>query len=156
MKKYLIDTFKYNSRSNIDLLKAIAQLPQKDEAIKLFSHLVAAQDKWFNRIEKKVEDSSLNWFGPLFIESELSEKWLASVNKWITYLENTDESDLEKYIVFSRATDGKKLKVKLKDLMLQLNYHSIHHRAQINTVISRQGIKPPLTDYIFSVIEEEE
>ncbi len=44
--------------------------------------------------------------------------------------------------------------VTLMDLALQLNYHNIHHRAQINTLISKQGIKPPATDYIFTKLQE--
>ncbi|MGZ3921946.1 MAG: DinB family protein [Bacteroidia bacterium] len=35
-----------------------------------------------------------------------------------------------------------------------MNYHSIHHRAQVNTLMSKQGIKPPATDYIFTVLQE--
>jgi uncharacterized damage-inducible protein DinB len=46
------------------------------------------------------------------------------------------------------------MQLKIKDLMLQLNYHCIHHRAQVNTLISKQGIKPPATDYIFTVLQE--
>jgi len=57
-------------------------------------------------------------------------------------------------IIFTRPNDGKKMAVILRDLFLQLNYHSIHHRAQINSLISKQGIKPPATDYILTVLKE--
>ena len=57
-------------------------------------------------------------------------------------------------VEFKRQSDGITLVVKIKDVVLQLNYHSIHHRAQINKLISRQGITPPATDYIYTAIRE--
>jgi len=36
----------------------------------------------------------------------------------------------------------------LIDVVLQLNYHSIHHRAQIQAMIRQQGIEPDFLDYI--------
>ena len=154
MKEYLIQTFKYNDQANRAVLSAIQNLPAKEEAIKLFSHLITAQDKWFNRIEKKVDDSTLTWFGPVFSEQELAGRWEQSVANWITLLERETESGLENYVTFKRPSDGKMMGVSLKDLSLQLNYHSIHHRAQINCLISQQGHKVPLTDYIFTALKE--
>ena len=154
MKEYLIQTFRYNDGANKQLLEAIQNLPDKEDAIKLFSHLITAQDKWFNRIAKKVDDSSLAWSGPVFPEKELAQRWEVSVTNWISLLENETEAGLENMISFKRPSDGKTMGVSLKDLALQLNYHSIHHRAQINSLISRQAQKVPLTDYIFTVLKE--
>jgi len=36
----------------------------------------------------------------------------------------------------------------IKDIALQLNYHSIHHRAQMQTIIRSQGLEPEFVDYI--------
>ena len=38
-----------------------------------------------------------------------------------------------------------------QDIALQLNYHSIHHRAQIQSIIRKQGIEPDFVDYIGTV-----
>jgi uncharacterized damage-inducible protein DinB len=154
MKEYLIQTFNYNDWANKQLLTAILSLPDKTEAVKLFSHLITAQDKWLNRIEKKTGDSTLTWFGPVFPENELAQRWEQSITKWITLLEAETEAGLENKVTFIRPSDGKTMGVRLKDLALQLNYHSIHHRAQMNSLISRQGIKVPATDYIFTALEE--
>lgn len=35
-----------------------------------------------------------------------------------------------------------------RDGALQLNYHSIHHQAQIQTLLPSQGIEPDFVDYI--------
>jgi uncharacterized damage-inducible protein DinB len=154
MKEYLIQTFKYNDRANRKLLDVILSLPDKQESVKLFSHLITAQDKWFNRIDRKQDDSTMAWFGPVFPGHELLPRWEKSVNDWINLLEQETEAALENNVTFKRPSDGKTMGVSLKDLALQLNYHSIHHRAQINSLISRQGLKVPVTDYIFTALKE--
>jgi uncharacterized damage-inducible protein DinB len=37
---------------------------------------------------------------------------------------------------------------KLKDIALQLIFHSFHHRAQIQTLIRQEGKEPRFVDYI--------
>jgi uncharacterized damage-inducible protein DinB len=154
MKDYLIKTFRYNDWANKKLIDAITTLPEKGDVLKLFSHLITSQDKWHNRITHERNDSELTWFGLVFSVDELEKEWERSVKNWIGLLERSTEKDLENKIEFKRASDNKPMRVKLVDLALQLNYHSIHHRAQINSLISKQGQKPPLTDYIFTAMEE--
>ncbi|MGH7675026.1 MAG: hypothetical protein ACREMV_07120, partial [Gemmatimonadales bacterium] len=68
----------------------------------------------------------------------------------IDFLGTKDEADLSKDAKFV-GYDGGEWAAPLKDIALQLNYHSIHHRAQIQTVIRRQGLKPDFVDYIGTV-----
>lgn len=154
MKQHLLETFRYNDWANKQLLQAILLLKEKDESIRLFSHLINSQDKWFNRITKEIDDKELRWFGEIYSETELNNQWEKSVNCWIAYLERMEEAALENYIEFKRADNNRTIRVKIKNVMLQLNYHSVHHRAQINSLVSRQGIKPPQTDFIFTALEE--
>lgn len=154
MKQHLIDLFHYNDWANQKLLEAIADLTDKTEALELFSHLVNAQNKWYNRIVQQTEDHSLEWMRPLYAEQELNAAWAKSIGTWIACLESKTETSLEEDVLFTRASDGKPMAVKLKDLALQLNYHAIHHRAQINTLISKQGVRPPATDYIYTKLRE--
>lgn len=154
MKKYILNFFSYNDWANRKLTGAIQQLPEKEESVKLFSHLITTQDKWMNRITKKAEDKTLHWFDLAFPVENLEAEWSRSVNEWTGFIENLPEEELENDVVFIRAGDGKKIGVKIIDLALQLNYHSIHHRAQINKLISGQGMKPPATDYIYTALRE--
>lgn len=154
MKQYLIDTFKYNDWANRKLLETIQQLPDKMEAIKLFSHVINAQDKWYNRITKKTEDTLVPWMTHGYPVEELESRWDDSINLWVALLESKNENDLQEDVLFNRATDGKQMGIKLIDLCLQINYHSMHHRAQINTLISKQGLTPPPTDYIYTKLKE--
>jgi len=154
MKQYLIDFFHYNDWANRRLLEAIKQVSEKDETVKLFSHLISAQNKWLNRVTNERTDSTNEWFGtPLELE-QLESRWNESVTRWLQLLESKNEEDLETTVIFARPSDGKKLSVKLCDLVLQINYHSINHRGQILRLLREQGIKAPATDYILTVFKE--
>ena len=126
MRKHLISLFEYNDWANRKLLETIKLLPEKEDAMKLFSHLISAQDKWFNRISKHKEDSLFNWFGETHSIETVEQKWNESYKNWNDLLKNT-EIQTDEDIIFKRPSDDKELKVRLEDLILQLNYHSIHH-----------------------------
>jgi uncharacterized damage-inducible protein DinB len=154
MKNYLLDYWKYNNWASQKFFQVLAELPEKEEVLKLFSHLVAAQDKWMNRITRHKDDSHYSWNVNSFRETEIPGEWERSFNEWKELLENSSDEQLEHDIIFYRAADGKAMKLKLRELVFHLNCHAVHHRAQAATLISRQGVKPPSADYIFSVLRE--
>lgn len=153
MKEHLLELFRYTDWANKRLLTSIHQLPDKEEAVKLFSHLITAQDKWMNRITKEESDTNHAWFGPAFPLEQLDVRWSESINKWIRLIENSSEGDLDEDLIFHRTDNGSKMRAKLKEVALQLNYHSIHHRAQTQRVMREQGLTPPVTDYIHTVLK---
>jgi len=147
LKEYLIDTFLFNDRSNKMVLEKIKQLPDKTEAIRFFSHLINSQNKWLKRIEVYTQDPKMDWWDPTYTLEELESKWNESLQRWINFLNSLSENDLyeeKKFIGY----DGAHWSVPLKDIALQLNYHSIHHRAQIQTIVRKQGLEPDFVDYI--------
>ena len=154
MKQYLIDFFKYNDWANRQLIEAVKKLPEPDESVKLISHLINSQDKWLNRIMKEIDDKTLAWYDTIYQLDQLTDQWLEHMAKWIRFLEDLPEPELAGDVVFERPSDGKKFSVKISDIALQLNYHSIHHRAQICRIIRQQGQTPPSTDYILTAIKE--
>jgi uncharacterized damage-inducible protein DinB len=154
MKQYLVDFFHYNDWANRRLLEAIQQVSEKDETVKLFSHLISAQNKWLNRVTNEQPDSTNGWFGTPLTLDQLESQWNKSVTHWLELLESKNETDLEALVIFSRPSDGKKLSVKLRDLVLQINYHSINHRGQILRLLREQGVKAPATDYILTAFNE--
>ncbi len=153
MIQYLLDYFRYNDWANKKLLQTILALPDKNETMRLFSHLIYSQNKWHNRVSKAQNDNDLDWFGPTFGEHEIEERWNESLAKWELLL-NASDTEPDEYVIFTRKTDGKLMRVKLKDIVFQLNCHSVHHRAQINKLISGQGVAVPATDYILTAISE--
>jgi len=81
---------------------------------------------------------------------DLEKEWDKSLQKWLAFLEDKNEDELFQDIVFI-GFDGHNFAAKLKDIALQLNYHSIHHRGQIQFVIRKQGFEPDFVDYIGTV-----
>jgi uncharacterized damage-inducible protein DinB len=147
LKQYLIDTFQYNDYANKLVLEKIKLLPDKEEAMRYFSHLINSQNKWLKRIEVFPQDPKMEWWAPAYTLDELESKWNDSLQRWIDLLNAISEEELfsEKKFV---GYDGAYWSVPLKDIVLQLNYHSIHHRAQIQTIIRSQGLEPDFVDYI--------
>ena len=147
MKQYLIDTFNYNDYANKMVLEKIRQLPDKNEAIRFFSHLINSQNKWLKRIQLYPQAPEMDWWEPVYALEELESKWNESLKNWMEFLHSLGENELyeeKKFVGF----DGAHWSVPLKDIALQLNYHSIHHRAQIQTIIRQQGLEPDFVDYI--------
>jgi uncharacterized damage-inducible protein DinB len=154
MKQYLLHFLEYNRTANSRLLQTILQLPQPGEAMGLFSHLIHAQDKWYNRHSKALADDRYSWQGPVFEAEVLEGEWERSTAQWISLLEASNENDLQQDVIFTRPSDGVRMAVSLGDVVMQLNCHAVHHRAQINKMISAQGLPVPPTDYIFTVLRE--
>jgi len=147
LRQYLIDTFNYNDWANKLVLEKIKQLPEKAEAIRFFSHLINSQNKWLKRIELYPEAPQMDWWEPVYQLEELELKWNESLQQWIDFLKKLSEEELyedRKFVGY----DGAHWSCPLKDIALQLNYHSIHHRAQIQTIIRKQGLEPDFVDYI--------
>ncbi len=147
MKQYLLDTFKFNDQANKKVLAKITALPEKAECIKFFSHLINSQNKWLARITSYPDDPQMSWWEPIYAFEQLAAEWNKSLQMWIDFLERKTESELLEEMKFV-GFDGGHWSAKLKDIALQLNYHSIHHRAQMQLLIRQQGLEPDFVDYI--------
>ena len=150
MKKYLIETFEFNDLMNKKVLGRMTELPDNQQCIRLFSHLVNSQNKWMARILQYPQDPKLDWWEPIYTFDALEQEWNKSLRMWIEFIERKTEDDLEAETRFI-GYDGGHWSTRLKDIALQLNYHSIHHRAQMQLLIRQQGLKPDFVDYIGTV-----
>lgn len=154
MKQYLIDTFRFNDWANKRTLAAMQSLTDKKESVVLFSHLIRAQDKWMKRIENNPAETQIKWFDAPFEFEELASRWNESLDDWLVFLRDLKNEDLLKEIRFAPMPDEPEGANRLLDVALQLNYHSILHRAQICLRMHDQGFEPPHVDYIYYVQEE--
>jgi uncharacterized damage-inducible protein DinB len=147
LKQYLLDTFEFNDRANRQLLTKISELPDPDEAVKLFSHLVNSQLKWMARIAQDPNAPRMDWWTPSYPIGDLESRWSASLTPWLEYIAARTDEELGSEVTFV-GFDGGRFAATPRDIALQLNYHSIHHRAQVQTILRRQGIEPDFLDYI--------
>lgn len=147
MKQYLIETFRFNDMANRKMIEKIRQLPDATEPVRFMSHLINSQNKWMERMLQYPQDPDMDWWAPVYTLDELLPQWEESVNRWITFLKQHDETQLFEEAHFV-GHDGGHWSAPIKDIALQLNYHSIHHRAQIQMMIRAQGVEPDFIDYI--------
>lgn len=147
MKQYLLDSFLFNDAANKKMLSKIKSLPDKKECIKYFSHLINSQYKWMARISQDPKTATMSWWEPVYPLEQLETEWDKCLAPWLEYIQSKTEAELEKEVIFT-GVDGSRWAASPKDIALQLNYHSIHHRAQMQTIIRGQGIEPDFIDYI--------
>src|SRR5258705_10000117 len=98
------------------------------------------------RILRDFSSPQMSWWDPVYLFEQLEEKWNESLNVWIDLLQSKVEEEIFEEVEFT-GYDGGKWKARLVDIALQLNYHSIHHRAQMQMLIRQQGVEPDFIDY---------
>lgn len=147
MKDHLIETFIFNDSTNKTMLRKINELTDKEGCIKFFSHLINSQNKWMARIVQDAKALEMSWWEPVYALDKLEKKWDKSLQTWISFVQNKTEEEIFEEIEFT-GYDGGRWKARVVDIALQLNYHSIHHRAQMQMLIREQGIEPDFIDYI--------
>ncbi len=106
------------------------------------------------RIENNPAETEIKWFDAPYKSEELSNRWDASLNEWVGFLSGLEENDLNRQIHFAPQPDEPEGANSLRDVVLQLNYHSILHRSQICLRLHEQGIETPHVDYIYYVQEK--
>ena len=121
-------------------LKLIDDQKLLQETTRLLNHLLKAQVVWYNRV--KGIDENIDIWGDFTLEecksllndsSTMLEGIAAEIGGSITYKNSKGES----------FTDS------IADIFEHVIIHGQHHRAQIFMLLSKAGIKPPSTDYIF-------
>ena len=150
MKQYLIDTFQFNSHINLKMLEKIRELPDKEGCVRYFSHLINSQNKWLARILQHPGAPQMSWWDPMYPFEELEAQWQKSLDAWFGYLNGQTDASLLEEVVFA-GYDGGQWAATPKDIALQLNYHAIHHRANMQMLIREQGFEPDFIDYIGTV-----
>lgn len=147
MKDFLIDTFRFNDTTNKLLPGKIRQLPNQERGLVLFSHLINCQYKWMARITKDPLVKEMSWWDPVYQLEKLIPEWDKSLEPWISYIEARSDEELAKEVTYP-GYDGETWTSAPSDIALQLNYHSVHHRAQMQMIIRSQGLEPDFVDYI--------
>jgi uncharacterized damage-inducible protein DinB len=154
MKQYLLETFLYNGYANKLALRKMEELPDQTECIRFFSHLINSMNKWLARIEQTPGYAELDWWEPVYPFDELSERWDGCLDRWTAFIETKTDEELASEVQWFNPDAGPgsydlpNFAAAIKDIALQLNYHSIHHRAQIQYLIRQQGVEPQFVDYI--------
>lgn len=144
MIHFFKELFEYSHHYNQKLADIFITHTDKtnEKAVKLFNHIINAHNIWNNRIEPKQTTIGVWELNPL--------QDLKSIDK--TNYEQTLQI-LEKYhlneIISYSNSRGQSFNNRTQDILFHIVNHATHHRGQIATEFKRQGLEPPVTDYIF-------
>ncbi len=147
MRAYFTHLFEYNDWANRRILRALAGLDDSEEARALFTHVVLSQQRWLERV-RGASTVSRPWFGAAFDLATCETAWATSLREWLDFLDAIDDACLDRVVAY-QTTEGPAFRSTVREIVVQLNNHSVHHRAQIARMIRQQGHTPPETDYIF-------
>ena len=147
MKDYLIETFRYNDHANKLALAKIREVPEKEQCVRFFCHMINSMNKWLGRIRQCPGYTELDWWEPQYPLDELESKWDQCCSAWLEFIDEKSEEDLFEEVEFI-GFDGYDFAAVIKDIALQLNYHAIQHRSQIQYLIRQPGNRTDFVDYI--------
>jgi uncharacterized damage-inducible protein DinB len=144
MHRYFTDLFAYTTWATRRVLAALEQAPQ-EEALRLMSHVVAAQDIWLARL-----DDGYHWTWGLWETHPLDEILRASdqsLAAWQQFLETRAPEDFERTVTYADLR-GQAWSQPLHQIITHVLNHGTHHRAQVATLLRQAEHTPPPLDYI--------
>ncbi len=145
MKEYFKQIFEHEYWANLKVLESMicaSETPQR--VIEIFSHTIAAQRIWLDRINGDKTELKVWEVFETNIMLELLEINYADINKII------DNQDFEQLIAYQNSA-GQHFTSTIKQIFTHLALHASYHRGQV-VLLLKDKIEPlPTTDYIFYV-----
>jgi uncharacterized damage-inducible protein DinB len=147
MKAYFQNLFAYERWANERILTALEQPRYPDErCLDLFSHILAAQQTWLNRVRRE------HGYVPLWERRDIGEcrlMFFQLANQWEAYLAGAADGDFARPVAY-RNTQGEGFETPLTDILAHLINHDTYHRGQIVEELRSRKLVPamPVTDYI--------
>jgi len=114
--------------------------PGDEFLVKRMSHILLGEDAWFRRIEGNTVDPNV-WLVLAF--DQMRERLSKHRDIYDSLLQN----GLSRVVGYTRFT-GEKYRSPISDILVHLSHHGAHHRGQMATHISAQGVTPINTDFI--------
>jgi uncharacterized damage-inducible protein DinB len=138
--------FKYNLWANERVFNSLNEFKNPpDKAVELFSHIIASQIIWIDRIQANPAKHKTSW--QKFSLSEINELYKNINGEWVKFVSNSTDADIEKEIEYQN-TIGERFRNKIKDVITHVLNHSTYHRGQIASIVRKEGGVPAVTDYI--------
>lgn len=137
--------FDYEKWANRRALESVRDASEKGPTVRLFAHILAAQEVWLTRLAK-LDSSHLAIWPPTTIEECVVrlEHLDGVIDK---YLDGLDEEGLEQEIDYTNQTGAEYRQTPL-EILTHLGFHSQHHRGQIALQLRQLGQEPAVTDFI--------
>lgn len=145
MKAYFKQLFEHEHWANLKVLESLIgakEAPQR--AIEIFSHTIAAQRIWLDRMNGNKTELKVWEVFDKEIMLELLEINYVDLNK---LLDNQDINQLISY----QNSKGEHFTSTMNQILTHLTLHAAYHRGQVVLLLKNHVDTLPITDYIFYV-----
>jgi uncharacterized damage-inducible protein DinB len=131
----------YSCWANEAWINLIEKVGPADEfLVKRMSHILLGEDAWFQRMAHVAVERDV-W--SILTFDQMRERLAQHRNVYDSLL----RSDLSRVVEYMRFT-GERYASPISDILVHLSHHGAHHRAQMATHLSAQGVTPINTDFI--------
>ena len=142
MKQYFKQIFEHEHWANLKVLESmIAAFETPQRVIEIFSHTIAAQRIWLDRISGNKTDLKVWEVFDTEIMLELLEINYTDINKII------ENQDLEQLIAYQNSA-GQHFTNTINQILSHLALHASYHRGQVVLLLKGKTEVLPATDYI--------
>jgi uncharacterized damage-inducible protein DinB len=137
----LIEHLEWADARTLEALRAMHAPPI--DALRLFGHVLAAEQVWLSRIDGRAPNV------PVWPSLQLDEcEALAARNQAVFASHVTaDVASLERAVRY-RNTKGEEFVNTVEDILLHVALHGSYHRGQVARIVRGEGGAPHPTDYI--------
>ena len=145
MKNYFKQVFEHEYWANIKVLETLISVempPQR--AIEVFSHTIAAQRIWLDRMKGDTTELKV-W--EVFDSKIMLE--LLEINH-TDLLKILDNQDINQLIAYQNSEGGHHTST-INQILTHLALHAAYHRGQVVLLLKNQVDSLPTTDFIFYI-----
>jgi len=139
--------FDYDDWANGEVLGAIRVAGCAGRPLKLMSHILSAEQLWFERM-KGLGQTFPVW--PDFSLQKCEEQRAKLRLTWKEFLNPANQAELAVPAKY-KSTEGESFTSDKEDILLHVATHSVYHRGQIAADMRASGFAPAYTDFIHAV-----
>lgn len=143
----MLDHLEWSNRRALEAVREAGD----ERALRLLSHLLAAERIWLRRLETG-ESSDLEIWPELDIEA-CAGRLTRNVEALRRHLRSTSPEDLDGRVTY-RNSEGREFHTPAGEILLHVMLHGSYHRGQIARRLREAGEEPVNTDFITFVREE--
>ncbi|MBT2658809.1 DinB family protein [Bacillus sp. ISL-18] len=142
----IMKMFQHLDWANLRIVEALnAKGDRNHQTKRLFSHLLLAEEVWFNRLQGLDSNPQAIWT-ELTIE-ECLNLVLKNQQRFSGLLGGLSETTMEDVIVYKNST-GQEFSTSVGDILTHVALHGQYHRGQINRLLREDGFEPVNVDFI--------
>ncbi|HQU74057.1 MAG TPA: DinB family protein [Calditrichia bacterium] len=146
MVDFFTRQFQYDHWANQRALEAISAAGKNNgKALRLFCHILAAQQVWHTRATGSYSAHLAIW--PEFTVGECSQLLDEFYENWRRFINSLSPDRLPELVAYHNSK-GQSFQSSIQDILNHVVMHGTYHRGQIATLLRQEGGVPVLTDFI--------